>query len=46
MSSRHIKVLNLAIEMWMMLPKDIGKKTCLEVQIPCKISMNLATFII
>lgn len=46
MSSRRIKVINLAIEMMMMLPKDIGGKTCLKVQIPCKISTNPWTFII
>jgi hypothetical protein len=45
MSSRHIKVINLAIEMRMMLAKDIGE-TCLKVQIPCKISTNPGTFII
>jgi hypothetical protein len=46
MSSKHIKVINLATEMRMMLPKGIGKKTCLKVQIPCEISMNPRTFII
>ncbi len=32
--------------MWGCITKDIEKKTCLKVQIPCKISTNLGTFII